>query len=236
MTICWICGAIADSKEHKIKKSDLKLLYKSISQKSPVYQRVNGEKRKYLGGYNSAGFKFGDLICQNCNNNLSQPYDHAWSQLSAFIKNNWASIYDSNQIVLSQVFNSDLLNNVVLIQLYYAKILGCKIKESNLDYDLQDISESIKNSKENKNIYLSFRSSKNNYSNSYSATSDLEVYKIKDSILYIHFFITLGVFSVDIIYSHDTSNIELNGGKRPSEIYKNGIINLTTVQYAQKYI
>jgi len=237
MTTCWICGAIADSKEHKIKKSELKLLYPLINQKSPVYQRTNGGKVRRLGGYNSDGFKFDKSICQNCNNSLTQRSDKSWDIFSTYVKNNWEMIHNKDFIDLKEIFGLQILDNLILVQLYYAKLMGCKIKESKLNYGscLQDLSKSIMDETENSNLYLSFRPSQNKYSDSYSATSDIEIGRIKDNISYVHLFITFGSFSVDIIYSKNSSDINLNGGKTPTVITQESEIYLTTALYDQKY-
>jgi hypothetical protein len=237
MNTCWVCGAFADSKEHKIKKSDLKLLYPLINQKSPVYQRTNGGKIRSLGSYNSNGFKFYNSICQKCNNSLTQRSDRAWDIFSAYIKNNWSMVLDEGFIDVIKIYGLQNLKNLILLQLYFAKLMGCKIKESKLKFDscLQDLSKSIRDETENSNLYLSFRPSQNKYSDSYSATSDIEVRRIKDRISYVHFFITLGSFSVDILYSSDTTDINLNGGKTPSVLIQEGKIHLTTGSYDQQY-
>lgn len=83
--ICWICGDIADSGEHIIKKSDLKLLDNNISQQNKMLKSSNGLIEKNgIGSIKSDRFHFKSKICSTCNNERTQADDKAWEKLSLF--------------------------------------------------------------------------------------------------------------------------------------------------------
>ncbi len=198
---CWICGGKPNSREHKIKKSDLKIQYPNVSQFQPVFHRVNGANKRSIGSTQANAFKYPKSICSNCNGALTQPHDCSWEKLSNFMSNHAIEIQNSNTIELATVFERELKENVINIQLFFAKQFGCKITESELEFDLTEIGKSIRLHTEIASLYIKIRCSDNGKSKSYTAASDIEACKLKDgSLLYIHFFYTFGNFTVDILY------------------------------------
>lgn len=228
---CWICNGNANSREHRIKKSILKNIYKDVSQKQPIFHRRDCERKRPIGSFNSKAFKFEPFICNDCNNRLTQKADRAWEKLSHFILQNWGIIKSTNVIDLVDVFGENFKENFLQVQLYFAKFLGCKIVESGRDSHLTSLSYSILNETENGNLYISFRPCQNTFSENYSATSDIDAYRIESREIYMHMFCTFGCFSVDIIYSESVEGIELNGAQLPSEIHSE--IELARVDYPQ---
>jgi len=228
---CWICNANANSREHRIKKSVLKNIYKDVSSKKPIFHRRDSEKKRPIGGFKSKAFKFEPFICNACNNKRTQKADRAWEKLSHFILQNWGIIKGTNAIYLADVFGENFEENFLQLQLYFAKLLGCKIVESGIESHLVSLSYSILNETENSNLYISFRHCQNSFSENYSVVSDLQVGRIGTREVYMHMFCTFGCFSVDIIYSESVGEIELNGALLPSEIHSK--IELTKIDYPQ---
>lgn len=90
MKICWICGDHANSSEHKIKRSDIiqsygKQNYQSIPE-HPVHY-ADGVLNKVQGS-NSKYIKYSNDLCSKCNNEMTQPFDKAYSIFSNYIYNN----------------------------------------------------------------------------------------------------------------------------------------------------
>jgi hypothetical protein len=76
--ICWICNADnAISREHKIKKSDLKTEINSISQNTPLYLSYENIRNKKIGCLNSNNLKYQHRICHDCNTSKTQKNDLA---------------------------------------------------------------------------------------------------------------------------------------------------------------
>jgi hypothetical protein len=82
---CWICGnPEATTREHKIKRTDLKQVFGEISQANPHYW-MSGEQVKTVGSLKADILKMGTRICNECNSKRTQPHDLAWEALSAWL-------------------------------------------------------------------------------------------------------------------------------------------------------
>jgi len=231
---CWICKSnVANSGEHIIKKSDLKSLYPCTNQNNPIYKRRDGVNAKPIGSINSNSFKYKKVICTKCNNSVTQAHDNAWKVLSEYLQSNWQDIKKINGFLLSDIFTLEYKISMIHIQLYLIKLLGCKISESGKDFGLESFSSAILNTTEHPNVYISFRDSENTNANDYSASSNYEVYSDEGNIQYIHWFLTIGSFSVDVIYANNIEDIDLNGAKKPNEI--NDFVSLSKLNYNQNY-
>jgi hypothetical protein len=78
-TYCWICNKIADSAEHRIKKSDLVSLHGSGSYKGEnALFLVREGKQTPIQGPNSKVVKYRKNLCSTCNNSYTQPFDKAY--------------------------------------------------------------------------------------------------------------------------------------------------------------
>ena len=236
---CWICGDMADSGEHIIKKSDLKLLFPNTSQQSrPIYIRKNGEfnRAKTIGALKSKLFHFKAKICQQCNNHRSYDFDVTWDKLSKYLYKNWSSILENGYINLEDIFETDINNTMILVQLFFVKIFGCKWKEADIEFDISPLSKAILDREEQSNFYISFRNSENNYSADYCASSDIEILTNKKTgeLIYMHQFYSVGKITVDMIYVADKNIIDLNGALKPSEM--SNILQLSKLNYNQNYI
>jgi hypothetical protein len=86
---CWWCGAPADSREHKMKRSDIvredgKPPYTGLR----TLTRFSAGGRQDFTGPNSPLMKFGTSLCARCNNERSQPFDAAWDALTEHVAKN----------------------------------------------------------------------------------------------------------------------------------------------------
>lgn len=218
---CWICGVDSNSREHKIKQSDLKHLYPAVSQTKPVLHRTNGIRKRPIGSHKADGLKYPKSICAICNGALTQPYDYAWETLSDFLFTHSKKIHNNNVVDLVDVYSLDLQENIKNVQLFFAKLFGCKLIESEFDFDLSEIGNAIRTNTEIPPLYLKLRRSDNGKSESYSAVSNIEVRKSASGELeYIHFFYTVGTFSIDILYCTVPNEFDLKDYFLPSTVKK----------------
>jgi hypothetical protein len=98
MESCWIClDAIANSREHKAKASDLRSIFGKKPEK-PIflYQRDAFRdgciKKIKLQSVNDSNLKWSKSICQRCNDTLTQPYDRSWESFFLMSKNHQIKI------------------------------------------------------------------------------------------------------------------------------------------------
>ncbi len=223
---CWICGEEATTGEHRIKHSDLKSLYPNISQDDPLYHRRDGINQKPIGSLKSDYLKSDALICAKCNNERTQKFDMAWQKISNYLQINWNKIINDGAINLLEVFPEDTIDNMTYVQLFFVKIFGCKIEESEATISLASFSESLLNELEHQDIYCSIRDSDVETVGRYGSISNIDIFHRNDNqyeIIYAHMFYTIGRVTIDLIYCPDTSYIDLNGATKPAQIMNNTI-------------
>ncbi len=130
---CWWCGGLADSAEHKYKKSDLLKEFGSGQYKDQdeLVRVYKGELRKILGP-KSQEVRFPNNICQTCNNDKSQPFDLAYSTFVNYLKNNEEEIYSAKQFQLSMIFGKDYEVKRVDVIRYYVKHICCRLASAGI--------------------------------------------------------------------------------------------------------
>lgn len=127
--ICWMCKErIADSGEHKDKKSDLKYFMNTID--DPVIMKKN--RKKWINGINSSSLKYEKVICQLCNNQRSKTIDNAYDLFSK------KYILTLNKKLTNISFNDSTVKMDVFR--YLAKNFCCRLVQNNvnLSQDLID--------------------------------------------------------------------------------------------------
>lgn len=161
-TSCWICGSSENlTGEHIFKRSDAKLFLGNVSQKDPVFFH-NAEKiNRKVGSFRNDIFKFGKIICAKCNNSMSQPYDRAWDKVSSWFFHNSGKLKSGSKIRWSNIFPYETKKNMIDVQLFFSKLMGCCLETTGLNFDRNEFSESILNRKINPSIYLKVNVSEN---------------------------------------------------------------------------
>lgn len=126
---CWICGAPSNSREHKIKKSDLVRRYGNqpfnniggmLHFANDVSSNVQGPSAKIL--------KYEPVICSDCNNNTSQPWDRAYEQFEKWTFENASLIFQRRFILLEDVFGFEQCSySCPSLYKYFVKAFGCRL-------------------------------------------------------------------------------------------------------------
>ena len=132
MPPCWICGSLADSAEHSIKRTDIqrhigKGTYKA---KNRVVRIDEDGKRRFLQSDNASLLKRSHSLCSYCNNTRSQPWDRAYTQLMSWIFSHEGRIRKSRKVdlrLVSQKATGQFARNAYR---YVAKAFGCALLES----------------------------------------------------------------------------------------------------------
>jgi hypothetical protein len=83
---CWICGAAANTGEHKTKQSDLRAVLGKTSQSKPYYYHDKSTQNRPIGSYKRVFLKSQSRPCALCNNQRTQPRDHAWERMSEWLR------------------------------------------------------------------------------------------------------------------------------------------------------
>lgn len=128
---CWMCGSLADSAEHKLKKSDIVRAHGSGPYKGrEELAYVVAGSQKLVQGANSSALKYPKNLCSNCNNAKSQPWDRAYDKLIGWIFENEAEVLRKRFIDFSQIFGSDFEDGQRHLYKYYAKSFGCRLVDA----------------------------------------------------------------------------------------------------------
>jgi hypothetical protein len=156
---CWICDDEAKSGEHIIKASDLKAVFPNVSQKKPLFLRVdkNHGSIKAIGSIkNSRQLKSNILICLNCNNVKTAPHDLAWEKLSKYLREKKPLINVKDIIKLNKVFPGKTKKSMLDVHLFFLKLFGCAIKEQSVPINIDSFSKAIICQKPHPLVHLTF--------------------------------------------------------------------------------
>ena len=151
---CWICGESANTGEHRIKKSDLGLVFQNVSPEKPIYTKTEFGKFVKIGSLDSDRFKSRAKICHHCNTTRSQPFDQAWKQLSKYLQANTKRLRIGDRISLHRVFPGSTKESMLNVHLYFLKIFGCLIIEHEIPTPIRPFSEAILNISEHSQVYI----------------------------------------------------------------------------------
>ncbi len=140
---CWWCSKIADSREHKYKKSDILREFGSCSFNNEVIRvkySDTTEEAKEVQGAQSNQLKYRKVLCSDCNNKKSQPFDHSYDKLIDFLKVNEDVIYRCQSFDLKEIFGRNWKLEVENVLKYLVKHIGCRLAENNFEIN-QDMIE-----------------------------------------------------------------------------------------------
>lgn len=123
--VCWWCGGVADSREHRHKASILRRMWSDEG----LYLGREGEDLYTLRSWRSGAVKFGKVLCQACNNVRSQPFDRAYDVYAQFIQSNATRLSRAKSIDWREVYGADWQESARLLGCYAVKNFGCWLAE-----------------------------------------------------------------------------------------------------------
>lgn len=155
---CWICGAAADSREHRIKRSDLKAVVgKSPTQANPIYIHTAVRKNRRIGSLNADALKYAPSLCQCCNNTRTQPHDYSWECLSDSLRVRQPPMVAGRYVRTNRIFPYDTRRAMRHVHLYLVKLFGCMIVEGEVQgIDISSFAHAIRNDRIHPNVYAAF--------------------------------------------------------------------------------
>jgi hypothetical protein len=203
---CWICGDEATTGEHLIKASDLRSYFGYVDQREPIYFHSDKKRNVPVGSVKSNRFMSQALLCAKCNNERTQPYDHAWEMLSGYIRGNWKLISKSKKVDLSKVFPGCVGQQSLNIHLYFVKLFGCRIVEAKVPIDIKKFSDCLLNRCAHDEIFLVL--SKTAYLPNHKIAQITEIQarnigSVTDKAAWIY---TLGELSIQVGYLAKTAD------------------------------
>ena len=131
--LCWICGAPANSAEHSVKRSDIFRLFGRgpYTKGNRLLKKTEDGTRTVVQGPGSRHLTFENVICQPCNNTLTQPFDLAYDVFMDYVVANANSVLRERRIDLRRVFGVCGHKQYKNLFRYFVKSLGCRIADAN---------------------------------------------------------------------------------------------------------
>lgn len=128
---CWICGAEANSAEHRIKKRDLVRAYGGgpYIGDSTLFHFRSG-KQTVVQGPGSNVVKYAPSLCHVCNTAFTQPFDLAYDMFIDWVMSNERIVLHRRFIDFEEVFGSDWPNLQCDLYKYFAKSFGCRLVDA----------------------------------------------------------------------------------------------------------
>lgn len=166
---CWICGSDnANTREHILKKSDLKDRFGTPTQATPHFLNKwlpslkVGEKPRTLKHneqvrtLRSEELTYDSKLCAKCNNQVTQPHDRAWEKLSKYLNERTRIIRAGTKIRLHNVFANDPHKSMLNVHLFFVKQFAGLIVDEGIPISLQPFSAAILSGKPHSSILLVF--------------------------------------------------------------------------------
>lgn len=131
---CWWCGAVADSREHRYKRSDLTREFGpgAWRDQDAVVRVVAGTEIR-IQGANSKNVKFEKNLCASCNNTRSQPFDVAYDEFMTYIREHEDRIISDQSFELSHIFGPNWTKRRKLFERYIVKYICCRLAEDRVE-------------------------------------------------------------------------------------------------------
>ncbi len=132
---CWICGAPADSREHKLKRSDLVRSFGTgpFRDDDALLHFIDDQCPRAVQGPNSGRMKYGTVLCSNCNSDFSQPWDRAYEKLIDWVFKNERIVLAQRFINLHEVVANDAPTSCPDLYKYFVKAFGCRLADAGFD-------------------------------------------------------------------------------------------------------
>lgn len=197
---CWICNSNeADSREHLIKASDMRLFYPGITPSTPAYMHTRNKNNIALHSAKTNKIKTNEqIICRRCNDTDTASHDDAWSELIQYIHNNWGMLVKRKKFSLSDVFPGNSNKKAVLFHLYFVKLFGCRIIDENIPIDIKKFSQAIQNNSPLEHFYLTFNYRSVN--EKFVGVSEIHAKDYSGSLEMATWYYTLGELDVQITW------------------------------------
>ena len=157
---CWICNQnIADSGEHKTKRSDLLAVLGKPTQDEPFYYHDLEKPNRAVKSLDAKILKNPIRICAQCNNARTQPHDLSWERMSCRLRARRLKV--GQWVRANRVFRSNTRRQMVNVHLFFLKLFGCMICEAkangyDLPVDTGPFSQAIMSGRPHPEVHLQF--------------------------------------------------------------------------------
>jgi hypothetical protein len=128
---CWLCGAPADSAEHRFKKADLIRAHGKGRYKGPsALVHVRSGVVSPIQGPRSSMLKYEQSLCHSCNTARTQPYDNAYDRLIDWVMENEQAALRKRLINFEEIYGLSHEEYQLNLFRYCVKSFGCRLVET----------------------------------------------------------------------------------------------------------
>ena len=128
---CWICGANADSAEHRFKKADLVRAHGRGPYVGPsALSHVRAGMESFVQGPGSQSLKYLPSLCRHCNNTYTQPFDRAYDAFISWVMANEDLVLRRRFIDFEEVYGVWWEDSQRNLYKYFAKSFGCRLVDA----------------------------------------------------------------------------------------------------------
>lgn len=202
---CWICGDSAKTGEHLIKATDMRVIFGHVRQDRPVYRHSASRRNVPVKGINANVLKSEALICAQCNNQRTQPYDRAWETFSVYMRSK-PRICGGDRIDLGKAFPGAVHKSMLHVHLFFVKLFGCLVAENAIPIDIVGFSKAILNNSAHQKVHLAISSYTDGVVSGSAGYSDLDTIQLDNRVVYATWLYILDRFSVRVVYAEPTEH------------------------------
>ena len=158
--LCWICNQnVANSGEHKTKRSDLLAVLGKPTQAEPFYYHDLEERNRPVKGLDAQILKSPVRICTECNSTRTQPHDRAWECMSEVLRERRLKV--GEWVRANRIFPYDTRRKMKNVHLFFLKLSGCMLCEAKANghevpIDIAPFSEAIMSGRAHPEVHLQF--------------------------------------------------------------------------------
>jgi hypothetical protein len=128
-SLCWWCGAVADSGEHKFKRSDLVRAFGNGGWRGETAVAHVTDRILSPQSSRAKSLKFAKTLCHHCNTARSQPFDRAYDQFADHIRGDSIRILDTGVLDWRAIYGDEWMESVAQLIRYWVKHIGCRLSE-----------------------------------------------------------------------------------------------------------
>lgn len=110
-----------------------KRIFGEFSESEPVL--IKKDKSFNLQGPDSKAIKFGKVLCSDCNNSTSKPFDLAYEKFQSSISSNYEKILETGVIDFGEITNVNSLGFKLNVLRYLVKSFCCRLAENQIFID-----------------------------------------------------------------------------------------------------
>lgn len=123
--LCWWCGALATTDEHRFKHSTLRRVAGGgATEVFKVRDDFQGTLRSLRKGSQVVWAK---SMCADCNNRRSQPFDRAYDVMEAFLVENADEMMKWDELQWQEVYGEEWQRRSADLARYFGKQMGCML-------------------------------------------------------------------------------------------------------------